>query len=79
MSCCVPLWCGRLSAVTLLLANVDGVIGAYLIVYALRRENRDKDAVLVVGIVLLVCAGALTAGAAMQRQPTAEAPTSARV
>ena len=41
------------------LAVMDAAAGAYLIRYALRRERRDKDAVLAVGIFLLICAGLL--------------------
>lgn len=43
----------------LVLALVDGVVGAYLVRYAVTRERRDKPAVLVTGIFLLVCAAAL--------------------
>lgn len=45
----LPLW----------LALGDAAVGVYLIVYAIRRERRDKPAVLVVGIFLLGCAAAL--------------------
>lgn len=34
--------------------------GLYLVVYGLRRERRDKPAVVIVGGVLLICALALT-------------------
>ncbi len=44
-----------------ILALVDAATGVWLIRYALSRERRDKDAVLVVGIVLLGCAAALVA------------------
>ena len=38
------------------LAAIDAAVGAYLIRYAVRRERRDKDAVLAVGIFLIICA-----------------------
>lgn len=41
------------------LALLDAVAGVYLVVYALRRERRDKPVVLVTGLFLLVCAAAL--------------------
>lgn len=41
---------------TLLLAVGDLTAGGYLLGYALRREQRDKDAVLAVGVVLVFCA-----------------------
>jgi hypothetical protein len=43
----------------LVLALIDAAVGVYLVVYAIRRERRDKGAVLVVGIFLLACAAAL--------------------
>ena len=43
----------------LVLALIDAAAGAYLIRYAIRRERRDKDAVLAIGMFLLVCAGLL--------------------
>jgi hypothetical protein len=43
----------------LALALLDAAVGVYLIAYAIRRERRDKPAVLVVGIFLLACAAAL--------------------
>jgi drug/metabolite transporter superfamily protein YnfA len=46
--------------VTLLLAAVDGAVGAYLVWYAARRERRDKPAVLVTGVFLLACAAILS-------------------
>jgi drug/metabolite transporter superfamily protein YnfA len=46
--------------VTLLLAAVDGLVGAWLVWYAARRERRDKPAVLVTGIFLLACAALLS-------------------
>jgi lipid-A-disaccharide synthase-like uncharacterized protein len=46
-------------SVPLALAAVDAVGGLYLVVYAVRRERRDKPAVLVVGVFLLACAAAL--------------------
>ena len=45
--------------VTVVLALVDAAAGGYLVRYALRREQRDKDAVLAVGVFLLVCAAVL--------------------
>jgi hypothetical protein len=45
----LPLW----------LALGDAAVGIYLVVYAVRRERRDKPAVLATGFVLLVCAAAL--------------------
>ena len=44
---------------SVVLAAIDAAAGAYLIRYALRRERRDKDAVLAVGIFLVICAGLL--------------------
>lgn len=41
---------------TWLLALGDLAAGGYLLGYALRREKRDKDAVLAVGVVLVFCA-----------------------
>jgi hypothetical protein len=43
----------------LTLALLDAAVGIYLVAYAIRREKRDKPAVLVVGIFLLACAAAL--------------------
>jgi hypothetical protein len=43
----------------LLLAAIDGLVGAWLIRYAVTREQRDKSAVFVTGIFLLVCAAVL--------------------
>ena len=43
----------------LALALIDAAGRAYLIRYAIRRERRDKDAVLAIGMFLLVCAGLL--------------------
>ena len=44
---------------SLALAAIDAGVGAYLIRYAIRRERRDKDGVLAVGIFLVICAGLL--------------------
>ena len=44
---------------SVILAVIDAAAGAYLVRYALHRERRDKDAVLAVGIFLLICAGLL--------------------
>ena len=44
---------------SVVLAAIDAAVGTYLIRYAARRERRDKDAVLAVGIVLVICAGLL--------------------
>ena len=44
---------------SVILAVIDAAVGAYLVRYALHRERRDKDAVLAVGIFLLICAGLL--------------------
>jgi drug/metabolite transporter superfamily protein YnfA len=52
--------CAGGPGVTLLLAAVDGVVGAYLVWYAARRERRDKPAVMVTGIFLLACAAILS-------------------
>lgn len=41
---------------TLGVALIDTAVGVWLVRYAVRRERRDKDGVLFVGIVLLVCA-----------------------
>ena len=43
------------------LVAIDLAAGAYLLVYAQRRERRDKPGVLAVGVTLVVCA-ALLAG-----------------
>ncbi len=43
----------------LTLALLDAFAGVYFVVYALWRERRDKGAVMVVGICLLLCAAAL--------------------
>ncbi len=40
----------------LLLALVDAAIGVYLVRYARHREHRDKDGVLAVTYVLILCA-----------------------
>lgn len=42
--------------ITVGFAVLDAAAGAHLVLYALRRERRDKDAVLAVGLFLLVCA-----------------------
>jgi drug/metabolite transporter superfamily protein YnfA len=44
----------------LLMAAVDGAVGAYLVWYSARRERRDKPAVLVTGVFLLACAAILS-------------------
>ena len=44
---------------SVVLAVIDAAVGAYLIRYALRRELRDKDAVLATGVFLVICAGLL--------------------
>jgi hypothetical protein len=41
------------------LAVIDLAAGAYLAVYAHRRERRDKPGVLAVGVTLVVCAALL--------------------
>lgn len=46
-------------SVALILALLDAAVGVYLIWYALKRERRDKPAVLVVGFFLLACFAAL--------------------
>jgi multisubunit Na+/H+ antiporter MnhB subunit len=43
-----------------LVIAADLLVGLYLLVYGIRRERRDKPAVLIVGGVLLICALALT-------------------
>ena len=43
-------------AVLLLLAVADAAGAAWLLRYGLRRERRDAPAVIVVGVLLLVCA-----------------------
>lgn len=47
--------------VTFLLALADGAAWAYLVHYAVHREQRDKDGVLAVSIFLLICAAFLLA------------------
>lgn len=37
----------------------DAAAGVYLLAWALRRERRDKPAVLAVGVLLLLCAATL--------------------
>lgn len=44
---------------SVVLAVIDAAVGVYLIRYAAVRERRDKDAVLAVGIFLVICAGLL--------------------
>lgn len=46
-------------SVPLALALVDAAAGGYLLVYAVRRERRDKPGVMVTGVVLLMCAAVL--------------------
>lgn len=46
-------------SVPLALALLDAAAGAYLLVYAVQRERRDKPGVLVTGVLLLMCAAAL--------------------
>lgn len=41
------------------LALLDAAAGTSLVVSAVRRERRDKSAVLVTGLLLLACAAAL--------------------
>lgn len=41
------------------LAAVDAAVAIYLLVWALRRQRRDKPLVAFVGAVLLVCAAVL--------------------
>ena len=43
-------------ALLLLLAVADAAAGAWLLRQGLRRERRDASAVIVVGVLLLVCA-----------------------
>lgn len=43
-----------------LVIAADLFAGLYLVLYGLRRERRDKPAVVIVGGVLLICALALT-------------------
>ena len=57
---------------SVVLAVIDAVAGAYLIRYAIRREHRDKDGVLAVGYFLLVCSLLLMA---IEVLPQPEAPT----
>lgn len=49
-----------------LLAAVDLAGGTYLLAWALRRERRDRPAVLAIGVVLLLCA-TIIAGLALFR------------
>lgn len=55
--------CGILTGVSLplALALVDGLVGAYLLWYAVRRQRRDKGALAVVAVFLLLGALALAA------------------
>ena len=50
---------GRLRPAIWVLAAIDLAAGAYLLVYAQRRERRDKPGVLAVGVTLFVCAALL--------------------
>lgn len=54
-----------------LVITADLLAGVYLLVYGVRRERRDKPAVLIVGGVLLACALALAliGGYARSRPP----------
>jgi hypothetical protein len=54
---------------TLVLAAVDAATAVYLLAWALRRERRDKPAVLVVGVVLAVCAMFLVAATVRATEP----------
>jgi predicted PurR-regulated permease PerM len=46
-------------ALPLALALVDGLFGAYLLWYAVRRQRRDKGALAVTALFLLLAAAAL--------------------
>lgn len=52
----------------------DAVAGAYLLGWALRRERRDKAAVLTVGVMLELCALALLVIAAVRPAGPPERP-----
>ena len=58
------------------LVAADAVAGAYLLGWALRREQRDKAAVLTVGVMLVLCALALLIIAAVRSadQPAGPVP-----
>jgi hypothetical protein len=43
---------------------LDAAAGGYLVLYAVRREQRDKPGVMVTGLFLLLCAAALVLCAA---------------
>lgn len=66
-----------------LVIAADLLAGLYLLTYGIRRERRDKPAVLIVGGVLLICALALTLISAYDRSrphqrhppPTSPPPT----
>lgn len=62
----------------LLLGVVDGLAAIYLLVWALRRERRDKPAVAIVGGVLGACAAFLLFLAVFRDDPS-PAPPSAPV
>lgn len=70
---------GQTPAVIWFLAIVDLAAGAYLLVYAYRRERRDKPGVLAVGVTLVVCAallGGLGTWQAAQEPATPVGPSS---
>jgi drug/metabolite transporter (DMT)-like permease len=59
-----------------LVIAADLLCGLYLLVYGIRRERRDKPAVLIVGGVLLACALALTLIGAYSRTRPPHPPPS---
>lgn len=56
-----------------LLAALDLAAGVYLLRRALPRQTRDRDAVLAVGVILLLCAVALV-GIGLWRAAIADPP-----
>jgi hypothetical protein len=55
---------------SLVLALVDAVVGAYLLWYARKRQRGPKEPVAIVGLVLLIVAGYLGAVAWKAAHPT---------
>lgn len=55
-------------------ATIDVVVAVYLLVWAVRRKRRDKPLVLLVGVVLLVCAGFLAVVAWPAAEPAHQLP-----
>jgi hypothetical protein len=57
------------------LGALDAAVGIYLLVWALRRQQRDKPLVALVGAVLTVCAVFLLAAASNPAPPDQQPPS----